>query len=168
MTGVPELVAMAHGTVLELGPGSGTQLSRYDVTKIDRIYGVEPNVDLHDALRGSIKKHGLSDIYTIVPCIIEDSATLKEYGIETETVDTVMSIQVLCSVPEPAALVKDLYRLLKPGGQMIVYEHVKSEDSVSRFFQCLCSLILLIWNLGLTFAQWFIIWSGRFLWATVT
>lgn len=136
MTGVPELIAKAHGTVLELGPGSGTQLPRYDVSKIERVYGVEPNVDLHDALRGNVKKHGLSDMYTIVPCVIEDFDKLKEYGIEAESVDTVTSVQVLCSVPEPEALARGLYKLLKPGGQMLVYEHVKSEDYVSRFVQC--------------------------------
>ena len=140
MAGVPQLIAKAHGTVLELGPGSGSQLPHYDISKIDRIYGVEPNVELHDALRSKVKKHGLSDIYTIVPCVIEDFAKLKEYGVEPETVDTVTSMQVLCSVPKPEALAKNLYRLLKPGGQMIVFEHVKSEDYVSYLVQCLDSL----------------------------
>lgn len=60
---------------------------------------------------------------------------LAEYGIEPGTMDTVTSVKVLCSVPRPAALVKDLYRLLKPGGQMIVYEHVKSEDYMSQLVQ---------------------------------
>ena len=120
-----------------MGPGSGTQLPRYDISKIDRIYGVEPNAELHDALRSNIKKHGLSDIYTIVPCVIEDLDKLKEFGLEPKTVDTVTSMQVLCSVPKSEAVVKDLYRLLKPGGQMIVYEHIKSEDYVSHCFQCL-------------------------------
>ena len=72
--------------------------------------------------------------------MIEDSAKLKEYGLEPETVDTVASVQVLCSVPKPEAVAKDLYRLLKPGGQMIVYEHVKSEDYVSHSVQCHYSL----------------------------
>ena len=134
-TNLPSLVAKACGTVLEVGPGSGTQLSRYDLSKINRIYGVEPNVDLHDALRGNIKKHGLSDIYTIVPCGVEDLEKLKEFSISSGTVDTVMSAQVLCSVPKPAEMTKELYRFLKPGGQMIVYEHVKSEDKLSHMVQ---------------------------------
>ena len=142
-TDVPKLIAKANGTVLEIGPGSGNQLPRYDISKIDRIYGVEPNAGLHDALRSNIKKHGLSDIYTIVPCVVEDFEKLKEYGLGPETLDTVTSMQVLCSVPKPEALAKDLYRLLKPGGQMVVFEHVKSEDYVSHFVQCLHSLILL-------------------------
>ena len=134
-TELPSLVAKAYGTVLELGPGSGNQLSRYDVSKINRIYGVEPNVDLHAALRNNIKKNGLSDVYTLVPCGLEDSEKLAEYGVQPGSMDTVMSVQVLCSVPEPAASATALYRLLKPGGQMIVYEHVRSEDYVSRSVQ---------------------------------
>lgn len=118
-----------------MGPGSGHQLPRYDISKINRIYGVEPNLDLHDALRSNIKKHSLSDVYTIVPCGVEDLEMLRTYSIMSEGVDTIVSVQVLCSVPKPAALMKDLYQLLKPGGQMIVYEHIKSEDYVSQLVQ---------------------------------
>lgn len=137
-TDIPDLVAKAYGTVLEVGPGSGTQLPRYDVSKIDRIYGVEPNPHLHGALRDAVKRCGLSDVYTVVPCGVEDVEKLGEYGIGPETVDTVTSVQVLCSVPRPAALAKALYRLLKPGGQLVVYEHVRSEDYVSRLVQRMC------------------------------
>lgn len=166
-TDIPKLIAQAYGTVLEVGPGSGNQLPRYDISKLERIYGVEPNIDLHDALRSNIKKHGLSDVYTIVPCGLEDLEQLREYGIVAESVDTVTSVQVLCSVPEPAALVKDLYRLLKPEGQMIVYEHVKSEDYLSRWVQRMYSRPISL-ERGLTIAKWFIISSGLTLWATAT
>ena len=121
--------------MLEVGPGSGNQLPRYDASRIHRIYGVEPNADLHPALRGNAKKHGLGDVYTIVPCGLEDAGTLGGYGVQPGSVDTVTSVQVLCSVPAPAASAAELYRLLKPGGQMIVYEHVQSEDYVSRLVQ---------------------------------
>ena len=115
-TDVPKLVSEPHGTVLEVGPGSDNQLPRYDISKIDRIYGVEPNINLHDALRSNIKKHGCSDVYTIVPCGLEDLDKLREHGIKPESIDTVVSVQVLCSVLRPAALVKDLFRLLKSEG----------------------------------------------------
>ncbi len=134
-TALPNLVAKASGIVLEIGPGSGNQLPRYDKAKITKIYGVEPNVDLHDALKKTVKESGLSDVYTIVPCGVEDAVTLEKYGIEPETVDTVTSVQVLCSVPSPARTVKRVYDLLKPGGQMIVYEHVRSNDFVSSIVQ---------------------------------
>ena len=102
---------------------------------ITKIYGVEPNENLLPALRQTIKETGLSDIYTIVPCGLEDFDRLREYGILEGSVDTVMSAQVLCSVPRPEVMVKALYRLLKPGGQMIVYEHIRSEDWISRMMQ---------------------------------
>ena len=121
--------------VLEIGPGSGNQLSRYDKSKVDRIYGVEPNVDLHAALRATVKECGLSDVYTIVPCGIEDVDMLGKYGVEREIIDTVLSVQVLCGVPRPKEVVRELYRLLKPGGQMIVYEHAESDDFISRLVQ---------------------------------
>ena len=134
-TDLPKLMTTAYGTILELGPASGNQLPRYDISKIDRIYGVEPNVDLHDALRSSVKEHGLSDVYTIIPCGVEKWEKLREYGIEPETIDTVIDVSVLCSVPKPAVLVKGLFRLLKPGGQMIVFEHVRSQDYLSQVVQ---------------------------------
>ncbi|CAD6576928.1 MAG: hypothetical protein ASARMPREDX12_008052 [Alectoria sarmentosa] len=140
-TNLPALINKAYGTVLEVGPGSGNQLPRYDVSRIDRIYGVEPNPDLHDALRATIKQHGLSDVYTIVPCGVEDSAELAHYGIRAGSVDTVTSVQVLCSVPQPAEMAGELYRLLKPGGQMVVYEHVESEDWLSRRVQGLYTTV---------------------------
>lgn len=121
--------------VLEIGPGSGNQLSRYDKSKVDRIHGVEPNVDLHAALRATVKECGLSDVYTIVPCGIEDVDMLGKYGVEREIIDTVLSVQVLCGVPRPKEVVRELYRLLKPGGQMIVYEHAESDDFISRLVQ---------------------------------
>lgn len=55
--------------------------------------------------------------------------------------DTVLSVQVLCGVPQPDRVVKEMYRLLKPGGQMIVYEHVKSDDVVSGLVQRMYNIV---------------------------
>ena len=134
-------MASASGTVLEVGPGSGSQLPRYDKSKITKIYGVEPNVDLHDALQKTVKQCGLSDTYTIVPCGAEDFQTLARYGIEKGSVDTILSVQVICGVPEPQKTLRGMYELLKPGGQMIVYEHVESHDAVSRFVQGIYNVV---------------------------
>ena len=37
--------------ILELGPGIGNQIPRYDVDKIRKVYGVEPNIALHGSSR---------------------------------------------------------------------------------------------------------------------
>jgi SAM-dependent methyltransferase len=166
-TALPALDAQASGIVLEIGPGTGNQLSRYDLSKITKIYGVEPNTDLHGKLRANVKKYGLSDIYTIVPCGIEDVSTLYEYGVVHGTIDTVMSVQVLCGVPQPAKMVKEMYKLLKKGGQMIVYEHVRSDDFVSHVVQRLYNVV---WPYGMGGCQLvrptreYLIEAGRWEW----
>lgn len=132
---VPSLVHEAYGTVMELGPGTGQQIGRLDPSKITRIYGIEPNIALHPELRARIAKAGLENIYTVVPYGIENRAELKKYGIESENMDTVLSIKVLCSVPEPERMTRELYRLLKPGGQLLLSEHVRSKNMLSRLIQ---------------------------------
>ncbi|MCJ1393214.1 hypothetical protein MMC18_006086 [Xylographa bjoerkii] len=139
---VPALLAGAYGVVVELGPGSGNQLPRLDISKIEKIYGVEPVVSLHPALRLSIKENKMNDIYNIVPCSIEDGTEMMRYGVIPGTIDTIISIQVLCSVPKPQETIQKLYQLLKPGGQLIIYEHVRNEDMVSRQIQSELRILL--------------------------
>ena len=89
----------------------------------------------HDKLRVRIKEAKLDDIYTIVPCGIEDASELEKYGISRESVDTVLTCQVLCSVPQPEETVRHLYRLLKRGGKLIAYEHIRRQETVFRTVQ---------------------------------
>ena len=129
------MISSAYGIVLELGPGSGEQSKRLDTGKIIKVYGVEPNISLHAALGTNLVEAGLGEIYTIIPNGFVDAEALKEVGLERESVDTVLCIKVLCSVPEPEKIVGELYQLLKPGGQLIFFEHVRSPNRVSRLLQ---------------------------------
>ncbi|KAL8800002.1 MAG: hypothetical protein Q9182_005483 [Xanthomendoza sp. 2 TL-2023] len=140
-SGVPGIVASASGTVIEIGPGSGSQVSRYDRSKVTKIYGIEPTTTLHPKLRENIKKAGLSDIYTIIPCGIQDVDVLRKYGVDQESFDTVLTVQVFCSIPNPRETAAACWRLLKPGGQLVVYEHVKSHDFISSKVQALYNII---------------------------
>lgn len=132
---IPELVASAHGTVLELGPGTGGQFPRYDKSRVKHIYGVEPNKSMIPFLYDTAKQTGLTNVYTAVAAGIEDLETLRKCGLDEGSVDCVLSIQVLCSVPQPEKIAKALYRMLKPGGELVFYEHVISQDPVTRFMQ---------------------------------
>ncbi|KAL9635453.1 MAG: hypothetical protein Q9164_003449 [Protoblastenia rupestris] len=132
-TAVPALVYEASGVVLEIGPGIGSQLPRYNASKITKVYGVEPNIDLHESLRERVKASGLTDVYEIAPCGVEDVVELEKHGITLGSIDTVLSIQVLCSVPDPDEMLRWLYALMKPGAQFILYEHVKSKDVISVY-----------------------------------
>ncbi|KAJ4388489.1 hypothetical protein N0V85_007503 [Neurospora sp. IMI 360204] len=92
--------------------------------RITQVYGVEPNYGIHPLLQHNIAQAGLSQTYTILPFGIED---IERYApqIQPESLDCIVSILCLCSIPEPQKNIAILYRYLKPGGRWFVYEHVK-------------------------------------------
>lgn len=99
---MPTLVAAAHGVVVDLGPGPGNQLARFDPRRVDHVYGVEPNTAFANAafadrLRGT--EIGAEGKYTLVPCGIEDAAEVLglRYGVGEGDVDCVVCMQVMVS-----------------------------------------------------------------------
>ncbi len=103
-----------RGTVLEIGPGAGVNLAYYapGITWI----GIEPNVYMQAYLRKEAESHGMQvDLRTGV-------AERLEAG--DETVDAVVGTLVLCSVMSVASALKEIRRVLKPGGQFVFVEHV--------------------------------------------
>lgn len=124
---VEPLLRNARGIVLDIGPGSGQWLYLFGRARNDnikKIYGVEPNAEHHKALRTAIEAADLGDIYEVLPVGVED---IEHCGIDKGTVDCIVTVQVLCSVPEPERIIKELYPYLRAGGVWIVYEHVKTK-----------------------------------------
>jgi len=135
--GTTELMNSASGTVLDVGPGTGTQMHLFDPSKIIKMYGVEPAVDMHPELRTNAEKHGFkgkyeiiaagAEVTSLIPALAKEGLLLKfkDGSYECAGVfDTIICCRVLCGVPEEAETVEGLYRCLKPGGRMLVYEHV--------------------------------------------
>lgn len=125
---MPLLQNNASGVCLDIGPGSGEWLylfARAENPAITKIYGVEPNADLHKYLRANAIKAGLGDIYEIIGCGAEELNT--KGGIDQNSIDTIITVQCLCSIPTPELIIKELYPLLKPGGTWLVYEHIRTK-----------------------------------------
>ncbi|CAC9887356.1 unnamed protein product [Aureobasidium pullulans] len=87
-------------------------------------YGVEPNPEHHAALKRRVEAAGLKGIYEILPVGAQDLGTV---GLEKESIDTIVTLQTLCSCPGPQDIIKSLYPYLKKGGMWVVYEHVKTK-----------------------------------------
>lgn len=126
---------MARGKVLELGPGPGNQIQRYDTSLIDFVYAVDPSPLYRDTISTKITKLDLQDSYKLLECGIEDSDILQTEGITEGSMDTVLSIQVLCSVKDARNVMKEVWKLLKPGGRFIFWEHVRSKDISTAVIQ---------------------------------
>lgn len=134
-TVVPSLVLAAQGKILELGPGPGNQIQRYDPSIVEFIYAIDPNPYYEDAITAKVKKLDLQDKYKFLACGLEDSDVLRKEGITEGSMDTVLSIQVLCAVGDAKSLMKEVWKLLKPGGSFVFWEHVKNKDTVTGMAQ---------------------------------
>lgn len=100
-TAVPSLVASAHGVVLELGPGAGTQLGYFTASRVEHVYGVEPNTAFAPGFAARLAETSLGQDakYTLVPCGVEDGDALARHGVVEGSLDCVVSMQVLVSYP---------------------------------------------------------------------
>ncbi|PYI07480.1 S-adenosyl-L-methionine-dependent methyltransferase [Aspergillus sclerotiicarbonarius CBS 121057] len=134
-TSLPSLASAVHGTVLELGPGTGNPLSLYNPSAITHIYGVESNLEFSEALNAKISETHLEDKYTPVFCNILDANALERHGIVEESIDCVACFQVLCCTQDPKAVVSQLWKLLKPGGELVFWEHCASSDPFTLLAQ---------------------------------
>jgi len=145
-----EILSTSRGVILDIGPGSGDQVFRFSNKEdITMIYGVEPGTDLHLALRKNAKKAGLGERYKVLSCGAEPDSLIpalavegvlnKDNSVGDGVFDEVVCIRVLCCVPKPNDTVETLYRCLKPGGRLVICEHVVNENSkegnkAGRFF----------------------------------
>ncbi|OAA76919.1 Methyltransferase type 11 [Akanthomyces lecanii RCEF 1005] len=134
-TSIATLVPQCEGVVLELGPGMGNQIVRYDKNKVTRVIGVESNPHFRPDIEAQAEKAGLGGVYELVTCGAEESDVLERNGIGASSMDTVLSIQVLCSVRDEKAMAREIYRVLKPGGKFIFWEHHVSSDWITRLYQ---------------------------------
>ncbi len=118
----------AAGTFLELGPGTGANF-RY-LPAGCRWIGIEPNRHMHSALRKRAEEAG------IVPEV--HLAGARRIGLADSVADVVISTIVLCSVPDVGRTLKELRRVLKPGGRFLFIEHVAAARGTGlRFLQAI-------------------------------
>jgi SAM-dependent methyltransferase len=108
-----ELLASARGRVLELGAGTGLNLRHYP-DGVDLVVS-EPD----PAMRARLERRAAG------------RATVVDAGAEAlpfadASFDTVVSTLVLCTVGDPAAALAEVRRVLAPGGQLLLIEHVRA------------------------------------------
>ncbi|AFZ38143.1 Methyltransferase type 11 (plasmid) [Stanieria cyanosphaera PCC 7437] len=104
--------------VLEIGPGAGANLPYYP-NNIHWI-GVEPNVYMYPYLKREAQQQGLLNIEL-------HQGTAEDLPVEDESIDTVVSTHVLCSVNQVYRSLQEIKRILKPGGDFIFIEHIAGE-----------------------------------------
>lgn len=108
------LLGDLRGRVLEIGPGAGINFPYYS-PEIEWI-GIEPNDHMRPYLEREAQKYGLN-----IQVYQQDAEGLP---VADNSIDAVVSTYVLCSVDRLDETLRDIRRVLKPGGRLIFYEHV--------------------------------------------
>jgi ubiquinone/menaquinone biosynthesis C-methylase UbiE len=109
-----KLFADVRGEVLEIGPGTGVNLVYYP-TDI-RWTGIEPNPYMHAYLKREARRLSF-------PVELRLGAA-EQLEADDQSLDVVISTLVLCSVPDVAAVLREVLRVLRPGGRFLFMEHV--------------------------------------------
>jgi len=110
------LFASLPPTVVEIGPGTGANLRYYQPGT--RLIAIEPNRHMHSPLRKAAQRHGIELE------LREEGA--DAIGLPDGSVDAVVSTLVLCTVPDPAVTLREVRRILRPGGRFLFLEHVRA------------------------------------------
>ena len=104
-----------RGTVLEIGPGAGANL-RHLPKKDIRWIGIEPNPYMNQHLEKEARRLRMK--------IDLRYGTAEDLPLESGAVDFAISTLVLCSVVDQRCALREVFRVLKPGGRLLFIEHV--------------------------------------------
>jgi MFS family permease len=112
-----QLLAGLTGRVLEVGAGNGMNFAHYppDVTTV---LAVEPEPHLRALAEAQATQ-------TAIPIDVVDG-TADHLPADDASVDSVVASLVLCSVPDVPAALDEIRRVLKPGGELRFFEHVRA------------------------------------------
>jgi ubiquinone/menaquinone biosynthesis C-methylase UbiE len=120
------VIPAAEGRVLEIGVGSGLNLPFYS-RNVERLVGLDPSPKLLSMVRRNLKRNA-SPVE-----LIEGSA--EAIPLKTNSVDTVVTTWTLCSIPDADRALREMHRVLRPGGHLLFVEHGRAPEPNVRWWQ---------------------------------
>ncbi len=122
-----KLVPRAQGRVLEIGIGTGRNLPFYDKTKLAQLYGLDPALQMHRKARERMREAGIEVELLDLPA--------EKIPMPDASFDTVITTFTLCTIPDAVAALREMRRVLKPGGRLLFCEHGTAPDASVRRWQ---------------------------------
>ena len=115
-----QIVPQAVGRVLEIGIGSGLNLSFYDPAKVSVIVGVDPSAAMQ-----KLAQQRAAQISIPVEMI---ALELGQIQAADASFDSIVCTFTLCTIPDAMAALQEMRRVLKPGGKLLFSEHGLAPD----------------------------------------
>ncbi len=121
-----KVVPLATGDVLEIGIGTALNAPFYEKARVRRVVGVDPGLQMHPlALRRIRQAHLNVELVGL---------SAERLPLPDQSFDSVVCTYTLCSIPDPAAALAEIRRVLRPGGKLLFSEHgVAPDESVRRW-----------------------------------
>jgi ubiquinone/menaquinone biosynthesis C-methylase UbiE len=108
----------ARGDVLEIGGGTGSNLPYYP--GVTSLTITEPEPLMLKRLEQKVQEGGF-DAKVV-------AAAAEDLPFADDSFDTVVSTLVLCGVEDQQPALREIRRVLRPGGRLVFVEHVRSDD----------------------------------------
>lgn len=115
------------GRVLDVGVGTGLSLSDYKRTT--KLVGVDISAEMLKKAQERVKTQGLSNVELLA---VMDA---KAMALASASFDAVVAQYVITAVPDPEATLDEFIRVLKPGGELILINHIGAESGPRRAFE---------------------------------
>src|SRR5215469_4614346 len=122
-----EIAGQAQGIVLEVGAGGGQNFSFYDPTRVVRVEAVEPDEAMLVEARRRLATAPVPITLTRAPV---EALPFPDAHFESAVVTL-----VLCSVQDPECGLREIWRVLKPGGMLLLLEHVRAQGRITTWVQ---------------------------------
>jgi phosphatidylethanolamine/phosphatidyl-N-methylethanolamine N-methyltransferase len=115
------------GRVLDVGVGTGLSLSEY--SRNTKLCGVDISEPMLRRARKRVREFGLTNVEALAVMDAKNLAFKDSYF------DAVVAQYVITAVPDPEATLDDFARVLKPGGEIILVNHLGAENGLRRVFE---------------------------------
>jgi len=115
------------GRILEVGVGTG--LSLPDYARRNSIVGVDLSEPMLRKAHERVAEQGLSNVEALA---VMDAANL---ALPDKSFDVVVAQFVITAVPHPEQTLDEFVRVIKPGGEIILVNHIGAEDGPRRLFE---------------------------------
>ena len=115
------------GRILEVGVGTGISLPDY--ARGSRLVGVDLSEPMLRKARARVAAHALSNVELLA---VMDAERL---ALPDESFDVVVAQYVITAVPHPEATLDEFARLVRPGGEIVLVNHIGAESGPRALFE---------------------------------